>query len=121
MQALYERSEDRLRTYWPAGTVDLLEGCQGVFQTFVDVRFQRLGGSVDVAGKCRFKYQKALQAPVRPLQHQCKSDKSFVQFEICKDRVGHIHLIAPHLDQICEWDSLNLPKLALVSVLFSSD
>ena len=39
-----------------AGTVDLLEGCQGVFQTFVDVRFQRLGGNVDVAGKCRFKY-----------------------------------------------------------------
>ena len=56
MQTLYERSEDRLRTYWPAGTVDLLEGCQGVFQTFVDVRFQRLGGNVDVAGKCRFKY-----------------------------------------------------------------
>jgi hypothetical protein len=56
MQTLYERSEDRLRTYWPAGTVDLLEGCQGVFQTFVDVRFQRLGGNVDIAGKCRFKY-----------------------------------------------------------------
>ena len=53
MQTLYERSEDRLRTYWPAGTVDLLEGCQGVFQTFVDVRFQRLGGSVDCAtSKC---------------------------------------------------------------------
>ena len=55
-RTLYERSEDRLRTYWPAGTVDLLEGCQGVFQTFVDVCFQRLGGNVDVAGKCRFKY-----------------------------------------------------------------
>ena len=39
-----------------AGTIDLLEGCQGVFQTFVYVRFQRLGGNVDVAGKCRFKY-----------------------------------------------------------------
>ena len=56
MQTLYERSEDRLRTYWPAGTVDLLEGCQGVFQTFVDVRFQRLSGNIDVAGKCRLKY-----------------------------------------------------------------
>jgi|SaaInlV_100m_DNA_4_1039707.scaffolds.fasta_scaffold53191_2 hypothetical protein len=39
-----------------AGPVELLEGCKGVFQTFVYVRFQRLGGNVDIAGKCRFKY-----------------------------------------------------------------
>ena len=39
-----------------AGPVELLEGYQGVFQTFVYVRFQRLGGNVDIAGKCRFKY-----------------------------------------------------------------